>query len=140
MKDQIIFTNFGVLKLYTPSIFISLILAIGFPLSILMLDFRSALKDDLLIMSFLNTIFGYLQAAFLAEKFKFDGAAFTFGYSLSLFLLLVFSLVFFIRWMDRQTIISWKVKFKAGFCALMFSLHLISGIIYLINNFYQRSF
>jgi hypothetical protein len=140
MKDEIVFTYFGVIKLYTPNVLISLILAISFPLSVLLLDFRNAIKDEFLVVSILNTFFGYLQAAFLAEKFKFDQAAFTFGYSLSLFLLFAFSLVFFLKWIDRQTIISMNVKIKTGLCVLLFSSHLISGFTYLLNNFYLRSF
>jgi hypothetical protein len=140
MKDEIIFTFFGVLKLYSPNIFISFLLAMAFPITVLFLDIKSAVKDKFLMLAFLNTFFAYIQAAFLAEKYKLWEAAFTFGYSLSLFLLFIFSLSFFMNWLNHQQWKSWIVQLKVIFSTAIFAMHLISGIIYLMYNIYERTF
>jgi hypothetical protein len=128
LRDTIVFTFFGVTKLYSPNVFISLLLAIAFPLFLLIVDFKNCLKDQYLMLSWLNTVIAYLYASFLAEKFKFDQGAFTFGYSLALLLLFIFSLIHFLKFYHYN-----KAKFSYICLTLLFSLHLCSGIYYFFN-------
>ena len=66
LKDNIVFTNFGIIKLYTNNILLSLISAIAFPISILIIDFKSVKNNQLLILSWFTLIISYLQLSFFA--------------------------------------------------------------------------
>lgn len=126
--DSIIFTWFGFLKLHSPNLFISALLVLAFPLSVLFSDWQRALNNRYLLLSWLVTFVAYLQASFLAEAQKFDQGAFAFGYVNALFLLYIFSLQELMARIRSESTPSFT---PANLVPLaIFSLHLFSGIIY----------
>jgi len=135
LKDKIIFTYFGVTKLYTSNVFISLLLAIAFPTLVCLIDFKAFLKNKILILMWLNTFIAYLQSSFLAEEFKFDQAAFSFGYSISLTLLFIFSLIHFLQLIKIEQNNS-QTKYCYYFVWLLLYIHLISGVCYYCANIF----
>lgn len=138
LKDNIIFTFFGVTRLYTSNIFISLILAIAFPLSILIMDFKNVRKNHILILAWLNIIIAYLQSSFLAEKFKFNQAAFVFGYNLALFFLFIFSFIHFLDYIRVKS--EKKEKIIGSILLIVFFLHLYSGVYYYFHFLLTKSY
>jgi uncharacterized membrane protein len=140
LQDKIIFTFFGVTKLYTPNVFISLLLAICFPLSVVVIDFRNVLLNRILVLCWINTLIAYLQASFLAEKFKFDQAAFTFGYSIALFPLFIFSFIHFLNFSGNKSKNINNFLLKFIFVISIFCAHLVSGIYYYIKYVYFGKF
>lgn len=126
--DKIIFTNFGVMKLYSPSIPVSVLLVTAFPLAVVIFGKRRALDNIYLRMSWLVTIVAFLQAAFLAEQEKFGQGAFGFGYIIALFLLYVFSMDEFLGWFRNKA----SAPALTGKCVVsgIYLLHLMSGIYY----------
>jgi hypothetical protein len=133
MKDNIIIDLFGVTSLYTENVFISLLLAIAFPLSILLADYKKVLKNKYLILGWLNVVIAYGLSILFAEKYKFDQAAFAFGYGVALFILFVFSTTYFINNFNQER----KLTRKGLFLMTIFSLHFLSGIFYLYRYFTQ---
>ncbi|MFN8207840.1 MAG: hypothetical protein U0T82_10605 [Bacteroidales bacterium] len=129
LKDEIVFTLWGVTKLYTSHVFISLILALAFPLFVVLSDLRGFSRDRSLIFAWLCTFFAYLQASFLAEQVKFTQGNFTFGYSLSLSILFIFSVIhLFQAWNKNKRTL---VKKLINICGLMLLFgHLFSGVYY----------
>jgi len=139
MKDEIIFTFFGVMKYYTPNFGISLILATAFPLFLFIIDLKNCLKNHYLMLSFFNVIISFTFASFLAEKFKFEQGAFLFGYILSLFLLFVFSLFHFLKFIKSDALIKFK-EAKVIFLLLIYFLHLYSGCFYFFRYLLTQSY
>lgn len=138
MKDNIIFTFFGVIRLWTKVPFISLLLAIAFPLSILVIDLKNVKKNQILILSWLNVIIAYLEFAFLAEKYKFPQGAFGFGYNLALFLLFIFSFIHLLNYIKSNT--QKKQQIYAAICLIIYSLHLYSGVLYYLRYFITKTY
>ncbi len=139
MKDEIIFTFFGVMKYYTPNVVISLILAIAFPFFLFIIDLKNCIKNQYLMISWFNVIISFALASFLAEKFKFGQAAFVFGYIISLFLLFVFSVFHFLKLLKSKSMIKWK-NAKIIFLVLIYFLHLYSGIFYFFRYLLTKSY
>lgn len=126
--DKIIFTNLGVFKLYTPSIIISTILVLAFPLSVLIVGRRRLTQNHPLILAWLTTFVAFLQAGFLAEQQKFEQWAFGFGYVIALFILYFYSMKEFIGWF-RDAVSDIGNLAKSSIITI-YSLHLMSGIYY----------
>ncbi|MFN8207839.1 MAG: hypothetical protein U0T82_10600 [Bacteroidales bacterium] len=139
LRDTIIFTWWGVIKLFTPNVFISFLLALAFPLFVLFTDFKKAFKDHYLLLAWLNTLVAYSEASFLAEKVKFGMGNFTFGYSLSLAILFVFSLIHFQNYcVISKRIIQAKIVFMLGW--ILLGAHFISGAYYYYQYLVIHSF
>jgi len=130
--DKIIFTNFGVMKLYSTNIMISFVLAAAFPLSILFIKNKLILKNPYLLIAWLLVIVSFLQAGLLAEKYKFSQGAFIFGYIIALFILFVFSSIEYLSWYSKENRQSVRPIYiiLAGIVGL---LHLFSGIFYYVR-------
>lgn len=126
--DKIIFTFFGVMKLYSPNIIISTLLVLAFPLAVLTASRSRIARNPYLILSWLTTVVAFLQFAFLAEQEKFYQGAFGFGYIIALFLLYFCSMKEFLSWFQPVEInINWKTKRSV---AVIYLMHLVSGIYY----------
>ncbi len=126
--DKIIFTFFGVMKLYSPNIIISTLLVLAFPLAVLIASRSRITRNPYLILCWLTTVIAFLQFAFLAEKEKFYQGAFAFGYIIALFLLYIWSMKEFLSWFQPiETNINMKTKRSV---AIIYLLHLVSGVYY----------
>jgi hypothetical protein len=139
LKDKIVLTFFGVTKLYSPNVFISLILAIAFPLAVVCVDFKNAIKNKILILMWLNAFVAYLQSSFLAEEFKFEQAAFSFGYSISLTILFIYSLVHFLQFVTERKQAGY-FKLKSILVWSIFGLHFVAGVYYYYNMFFYNNY
>jgi hypothetical protein len=129
--DKIIFTNFGFLKLYSPNVFISALLVLAFPLSVVILNFESLKNNESLRLAWILTVIAYLVGAFLAEQNKFDQGAFCFSYVISLFILYMTSLLEMFNWINQEN--KFKPVMRIYACSAIYSLHLISGIFYYVR-------
>lgn len=143
----VIFDFLGVLHLYSPNVFISTILGIAFPISLLILQ-PSSLKNKYLLFSWLMLFFGYLQMIFLAEKgAHFGDGNFFWGYLIAMQLVFLFSFIELYKLQslfeksESMSFYRSTVFYKIAFLDIVFSLHLISGIIFLYrillyNNYF----
>ena len=126
--DKIIFSFFGVMKLYSPNIIISTLLLLAFPLAVLIVSRNRIARNPYLILAWMTTLVAFLQAALLAEQKKFDQGAFGIGYVISLFLLYFFSVKESFSWFQQfNPGIPWKGK---SVVIVIYLLHLVSGIYY----------
>lgn len=128
--DKIIFSFFGVWKLHTPNVFISMLLVLAFPISVLVAGKGQALKNQYVRMAWILTLVAFLQCGLLAEEEKFDQATFCFGYDLALFVLYVFSVEECIRWFRKG--MQGVGHIVIGAVGTIYLAHLVSGIIYLV--------
>lgn len=128
--DKVVFTSFGVFKLYTPSVVISMLLVLAFPLAVAVIGHRRVIHNPLLRMTWLVTFVAFLQAGFLAEERKFVQGAFISGYVIALFLLYVNSMLEYLAWFHgKDDGISNAGKISVF---LIYFLHLLSGGYYFI--------
>jgi hypothetical protein len=130
--DRIILTSFGVMKLHTPSVAFSTLLALAFPLSVLLVLNRGVFRNHALRLSWLLVAVAFLQAAFLAEKIKFSQGGFIWGYVISLFVLHVFTMIEYLSWYGpgKRHSIHPVTKCWVGMVGMA---HLCSGVIYFVN-------
>jgi len=136
--DKIIFTFFGVMKLYSPNIIISNLLLLAFPLAVLIVSRNRIARNPYLILAWMTTMVAFLQAAFLAEQQKFDQGAFGIGYVISLFLLYFFSVKESFSWFQQgNSGIPWKERSTV---VVIYLLHLVSGIYYFSSLLRGRTF
>jgi hypothetical protein len=133
-SSGIVFTFFGVWKEYTGHIAGSILLGITFPLSWLIFQFRSLRENDYLLISWLFYGVTFLQFAFLAEDKYFTCGNFSWGYNIALWFLFIFTAADFFRWLKEEGCGIPFHKRKAVFMSLLFSLHLVSGVAYLVKQ------
>ena len=122
---------FTVLSLYSNNVFVSLLLAIAFPLSLLVFRFNEAIKNPYLILSWIILCISYLEAVLLAEHgVNFRWANFTWGYSFGLKITFIFSFIEFYRWLMAQHLTK-NDSFKIYIVSFILALHITSGTYYL---------
>lgn len=126
-KDSIKFTWFGVMKLYTPNLFVSLFLVIGFPLSILIFELKKITLNSILLHCWIFVTLSYLISGLLAEVNNFIYANFITSYNISLFILFVFSISTYISWFHDYK----SNKYRIMISSILLTYHLFSGLIYL---------
>lgn len=140
-SESIIFSKFGVLRIYTPNVFVSFLLGLAFPLSILLFRFKSVWSNNYLKLCWIMLIIAYLQMAFLAEydpsdNQRFASGNFMWGFLIALQPLFVFSFIEFYQWLQsKQWKSSWFGILQLRLTILLLALHVISGLFYTIRIF-----
>lgn len=142
-NSQVVISFLQVWRLYTPNVFISLLLALCFPLAVLLIRGRRIVETNPgLCLAWLITGTGILQAAFLAETGpRFPDANFMWGYIISLYLLFLFSLAEYARMLDEicargpMALTVWRQQRPLAVATVLLLLHFFSGIIYLFRIF-----
>lgn len=127
-------TFFGVWRGYTPNVAVSVLLATAFPLSLLLARFRSVARNDHLVLSWLITLAGFLQFAFLAETRYFDFGNFSWGWNVALWLLFLFSTVELGAWLAGGRPAHRGERVAARAVCMVFALHVASGVAYLVKQ------
>ena len=93
-KAKIIISFLGVWSAGSPNVFISILLAILFPLLYLIFNLDNVKKNNYLLLSWIMTFISIVYAAFLAEEGdRFYHGNFFWSYMISLSLLYVFTLI-----------------------------------------------
>lgn len=142
--DQIIFSFFGAWSVHSPSIPLSVLRALIFPLSIFFLEGRDLFKSNFLVFSWIMYFVAFLEFALLAEKKSFYAQNFVNGYSFSLISLYIFSAIEFFKWIKHSNFsfnifgikhyrLSVEHK-KIYVSAILFYLCIASGMIYLVRQ------
>lgn len=123
----------SVLSEWSDNLFISLLLTLAFPIFVFLINVRGLLKDNSVIIAFFYGLCGWLEAAFLYE----DGnskmqANLTWGWSLSLLIIWMLSVIKYLDIIRDETISSKKriVCLCLGMPILFF--HVVFGIGYFI--------
>ncbi len=132
-SDQILINFLGVWRTMTPSVPVSLVLALAFPLSVLVFRFRRAIQDRHLILSWLMVAFGIVQFAVLAEKNRFGHGNFGWGYIIALQPLFIFSLIEYFRWRKLRDPGDARDRQKLRTATAVLVLHVVSGTFYLVR-------
>jgi len=135
LKTSIIIAPFGVLHLYTKNVFISFLLGLGFPLTILIFRWRQVWHNAYLQLSWLMLLIGYTQMAL----FAFNGAPFSsgdffWGYYVAMPLVYVYSFIEYYKWIECSIKLKIIIDLiKITFIGFILFLHLISGSYYLFK-------
>ena len=95
---NIIIDWFNLWSMISPNVFVSIIIALAFPLAFLILTPKLHLKDDFLVLSWIMIIGSILTFGMIAEGgAHYQDGNFAWGYSLSMSILYVFSLIKYAR-------------------------------------------
>ena len=131
--DSVVFDFLGVWSSYTPSVPVSLLLGLAFPLAVLGFRFRAALKNPALAMSWLMTLCGGLQFALLAETRRRAHGNFSWSYSIALSFLFVYSTIEYLKWLRPGQQRSLSENIALTTTSLLLSLHVVSGLFYTLR-------
>ncbi len=123
--DKIIFAPLSVWGLCSPNPFISLLMAIAFPLSLLI--FRRK-NSTALALSWCTYLAAASMLIFLAEEKRLKDGNFGWGYDIALQLLFLSSAIEWLKWAKDPT----ANRTSLWLTGLLFMWHVCSGIIYLI--------
>ncbi len=127
-KTKIIISFLGVWSAATPNVFISILLAILFPLLYLIFNLNNVKKNNYLLLSWIMTFISIGYAAFLAEEgARFYHGNFFWSYMVSLSLLYVFTLIDYIK---NITYINPHIKL---FLNIILSWQVLVGVFYFIK-------
>lgn len=132
-KNSIVLDMFKLWSSYSPFVPVSVLLAIAFPLSILIFRFEIIKTNSFLLIAWLQYIVGFAQVGFFAESgSRYDHGNFFWGYNIALAILFLYSGLEFMKWYsDRdEKNSSESLKFKASTSLL--TLHIASGLYYFI--------
>lgn len=127
------FTFFDVWKEYSPNILVSIVLAIAFPLTVLLARFNRLLNNEYLILSWIFLFFGIIQFIFMAENAHFFAANFSWSYSLGLWFVFIFSTIEYFIWLCENRM-NKRNNYPLTIATLMLALHFLSGLIYLLKQ------
>lgn len=125
--DKIVFSWFGVARIYTKSVFISTLRVLAFPLLVLVFSYKNIKQNTSLLLSWLLLIISFILYGVVAEQNKFEQGAFCFSFYVCLFILFVFSLGEYLQWFSALK----KNKIKISVVGFVLLCHLVSGIVYL---------
>ena len=93
-KSSVIFDFLGVWSLYTPSIPVSILLALGLPLLISLFNYKSVKKNEYIKFSWLLVFFSAILFAFFAETGRNYGHAnFSWSWNISLSIIYIFTII-----------------------------------------------
>lgn len=138
--EKIIFAPFKVYKHYSPWLFSKFIFSIIFPATVYFGYFKKASKDVSLTFAWMIFLIGAFYTYFLAESGPQFGAG-NFGWSgeISLFILFVYSILFFIRQAPFKNFKSKDISSKtfAFLTVITFSMHIMGGILWYYQNLYD---
>lgn len=128
--DQMIISFLGVWRTKSSCIPVSILLALAFPLSVLICRFRRVIKDRHLSLAWVMVIVGILEYAVLAEKRRFAHGNFAWGYYIAMQILFIFTMIEYLRWYRTQDRAG--TQEQAGFWVTsgVLGLHLVSGFYY----------
>lgn len=127
-EKGIIFSPLGVMSEYSGYLLPKLILSMLFPLAVLALNFRKAVRDSALMLAWAGYLAGLAQAYLLAEGGgRFSHGNFIWGAEIMLLILFVASAAFL--WREKTTKESWRGT--ANIIVLTAYLaHVAAGIAY----------
>jgi len=133
------FAPYAVIRLYSSNPIVSIFLGLAFPLSILV--FRMKKITTQLKFIWILLIIAYVQFALLAESSEFSAGNFGWGYQIALSLIFLFSFVELLKWVHeiggfKQALSNLKILTCFG----IFSIHLVSGIIYVHRIWLGQSY
>ena len=142
--DEIILTFFGVWKVHSPSVFLSILRGSVFPILIVFFRRKEIGNNHYLLISWLIYLVAFTEGAFLAEKESFFAFNFSNGYNFSLIGLYTFSIIELLKWM-KETGFKFNIsglkyaelsgeRKKLFITTFTFYWYIISGIIYLIRQ------
>jgi len=139
-QDRIVIDILGVWSHYSPNVFVSLLLLIAFPLSVLVFYPREVLKNDSLVLSWLIFLMALLQYSLFAEAGHHrNHGNFGWGRQIILPLVFTFSSIVYLKAIREKPADSWGT-IKKNIVVVCFASHVISGIAYLVKMFITRSF
>jgi hypothetical protein len=122
---------FALWRQWSPNVAISLLLALAFPLSVLLLRWRQAIRSFSWLLAWIMTVVGILQFGLLAIDGPFYGAGdWSWGYLFALQILFLVSIIEFFRWSDSVSRDRLATRICATAVCVVFSLHLVAGIYY----------
>jgi hypothetical protein len=120
----VIFSPLGVMSILSRFLLLKFLLSILFPLFVLLLYYKHAVKDIRLILTWITFFFGAFFTYFIAESGdRFLHGNFTWSGEITALLLFCSSTVFFIEQLKIN-------RFKANFLSIFWALHALSGIFY----------
>jgi hypothetical protein len=91
---SIIFDFLGVWSIYTPSVFISILMALGLPLLITLFNYRSVKENEYIKFTWLLVIFSTILFSCFAESGKrYSDGNFSWSWMISLSLIYIFTLI-----------------------------------------------
>jgi hypothetical protein len=126
-----VFAPFQVMDYYSDNLLLKFLLSILFPAFIVALYFKDAVRDKSLQLAWGTFLIGAFYTYFLSETegwtVNWRDANFTWSAEIGLLILVIASTIFFVR-QNRTSLLDHRWTWKAALCALLFMLHLISGI------------
>ena len=124
-------------RMFTPNVFVSILITIAFPLAVLVFRYRSVIKNNYLIAAWIAMIAGMLQFALFAEHDMagrvIRSANWIGGYLIGLTLVFVFTMPEFANWLKGSDYRDRIENSKIWFTSILLALHTFSGFCYIYD-------
>jgi hypothetical protein len=137
-KSKIILAPFVVMHSFSSYLLLKFVLSALFPISVIICYFQKARRNTELLFSWLVFFIGSIYTYLLAESPRMFHGNFLWSGQITLFILFISSVVFFVNnslhGREFRQIISDKL---AVFCCSMYLLHVVSGIIFYLAEYYS---
>lgn len=131
--DGIQFVPFGVMRAFSGYLGLKFFLSIVFPLAVLLLYFKQAMKDTRMILGWLIFLFGLLFTYFFAENSRFMEGNFAWSSEIALVLLFMVSTLFCLEVFQKSKIQKWTLS-------VLWSSHVIFGIVYYVYCVFNQPY
>ena len=128
--DKIVIYFLGVMKGYSSYLLPKLLLSLLFPLTVFVLNFRKAIRDNNLLLAWFGLLAGLVQMYCLAEVGdRFSDGNFLWGAQVMLFIVFVASVRFL--WHEKIAT-GLSFRWKELFAYTFYAVHLFSGMAYYV--------
>ncbi|NMA06517.1 MAG: hypothetical protein GX928_02210 [Ruminococcaceae bacterium] len=116
-------------RLYSDNIFLSITLCFAFPMFIYLLNFRSLIKNNLLLTSLILTLISLAEGIFIYEKGpRMPDGNFLQGYQHAMFYSFICTSIFFVNKKSHRMSKTYSIM-----GAIIFFAHVVSGCYYFIR-------
>jgi hypothetical protein len=124
--DSVMWAPFKILSYWATGLFSKFLLSILFPLVVAIVYWDEARRDSMLQLAWLCFLFGALYSYLLVEKANWAAGNFVWSGYITVFILFVASMVFWLRQAALATSRGWS-RTRVLLCGCAIALHAISG-------------
>ena len=122
-QDSLVWAPLRVMSHWASGLGIKFLLSTLFPLAVLLVNGRAALRDGQMQLAWLTFGAGSAYAYLLSERVRATDGNFLWSAYITLFILFVASVIFMLR---QATIVSWR---RTALCLCALAPHVISGVL-----------
>ena len=127
-QDTIVWAPLRVMRHWATDLHWKLLASVAFPLAVLLLHWKTALRDGMIQLAWLTFFFGASYAYLLSETIRWTHGNFVWSAYISLSMIFIASMIFWLRQVSAVSQGSW-LWLRELACLGVLSAHVVAGVV-----------